>query len=399
VVRRRGTRPVNLPAAGHSDLSMDVSRRRYLGLAGTLGAAALAGCPGEGEPADDWRQFRANPRRTGHNPVGGGPESGGTVGWSRRIAQQALSGPVVADEVVYFNGAAVSAVGAGDGSRSWRAQLPFPSGITPVVGSDAVYAVSRHSAFAIDRAGGENRWTYTFGRRVANAPGFDGERVYVGFRTASDPYEAMLVALDPETGEREWRAPIGRDNVLLFTPAVEDDLVAVGKEAVFAVDAADGTERWTFDVPDARFGTPVLAGDAVYVGATTPDREGLVFGLDAADGTERWRVETGLGARSVAFDGDHVYATSDRVYALDPVDGSVAWRFDSDSFVHSPPSVAGDTVYLGGLLGDVVALSAAEGTERWRLETDGTFLSPPSIVGESAYVAGRNGVAYRVDAG
>ena len=285
---------------------MDVSRRRYLGLAGTLGAAALAGCPGEGEPADDWRQFRANPRRTGHNPVGGGPESGGTVGWSRRIAQQALSGPVVADEVVYFNGAAVSAVGAGDGSRSWRAQLPFPSGITPVVGSDAVYAVSRHSAFAIDRAGGENRWTYTFGRRVANAPGFDSERVYVGFRTASDPYEAMLVALDPETG---------------------------------------------------------------------------------------------LGARSVAFDGDHVYATSDRVYALDPVDGSVAWRFDSDSFVHSPPSVAGDTVYLGGLLGDVVALSAAEGTERWRLETDGTFLSPPSIVGESAYVAGRNGVAYRVDAG
>ncbi len=375
---------------------MPVTRRQYLGAVGTAGAVALAGCPSDTEPADDWRQFRANPRRTGHNPVGSGPESDGDVGWSATVGQQALSGPVVAEDVVYLNSAAVSALGAGNGQQTWAKQLPFPSGIPPVVGDD-VFAVSRHSVFAFDRDAGEHQWTYTFGRRVANAPGFDGERVYVGFRSASAPYDAALDAVDPATGEREWRAPVGQDNVLLFTPAIQADLVAVGKEKLFALDATDGSERWTFDTPAARFGTPVLAGNTAYVGATTPEREGIVFGLDATEGTERWRVETGLGARSIAFDGDRVYATSDQVYALDPDDGSVQWRFDSDAFVHAPPSVAGETVYLGGLFGDIVALDASDGTERWRVETDGTFLSPPSIVGESAYVTGRNGVVYRVD--
>lgn len=397
VVCRANTRPGNLGVVRPMEVTMRATRRRYLGLAGSLASVSLAGCRLPWETTDAWRQFRANARRSGHNPRATGPDTEGTVGWTVSRDGQALSGPVVADGAVYLNGPNVSALRVEDGRTAWQTRLPFPSGIAPLVGDDAVFAVSRRAAFAFDRADGQRRWNYVFGRRVANAPGFDGDTLYVGFRSARDPYEASLTAIDPATGERLWHAPVGRDNVLLFAPAIEGDLVAVGKEKVYALDATDGTERWTFDAPGVRFGTPVLAGEEAYVGATTADRTGMVFGLDATDGTERWRVETGLGAGTIGFDGDRVYATSDEVYALDPADGTVRWRHDSEAFVHSPPSVAGGTVYLGGLFGDVVALDAADGTERWRVRTDGTFLSPPSIVGESLYVAGRNGVAYRID--
>jgi outer membrane protein assembly factor BamB len=58
----------------------------------------------------------------------------------------------------------------------------------------------------------------------------------------------------------------------------------------------DGDRFWKR--PSADFGLPVLAGDTLYVGgyagsgADSGDPAGLLAALDAADGTERWSYTT-----------------------------------------------------------------------------------------------------------
>lgn len=370
-----------------------LTRRQYLGLVGATAAASVAGCTGS--PSDEWPQARAVASRTGHNPAADGPSGGGQFGWT--VQTGGLSAPVVANDRTYLNGGEAVALSAADGERRWDRPMPAASGVTPVLGENRVYIPSRFTLFALDRADGSLAWSYTRGRQITNGPGYDGRQVYVGFRARTPPFRATVSALDPADGTEHWQAEMGADNVLLFTPAVRGGLVTVGKESVYAHDAATGERQWTFDLLDVHFGTPAMGRETVYVGAATAEREGLVLALDAADGTERWRVETGLGARSIAFDGDSVYATSDQVYAIDAVDGTVRWRVGSNRFTLASPSVAGDTVYVSGVGGSFVALNPTDGTERWRFATGGVLLSAPAIVGQSAYVVTRNGVAYRID--
>lgn len=104
-----------------------------------------------------------------------------------------------------------------------------------------------------------------------------------------------------------------------------DGTVYVGgfEGPLYALNAAEGTERWRYDIRDYSF-VPTVAGDTVYV----PDSIGNIASLAAGDGSERWMAEVGeVDAKAVAVDDDAVYvgtdtSGNDNLIALDRTDGS-----------------------------------------------------------------------------
>ncbi|MFB6102972.1 MAG: PQQ-binding-like beta-propeller repeat protein [Haloplanus sp.] len=197
-------------------------------------------------------------------------------------------------------------------------------------------------------------------------------------------------------------------------PAVVDGVVyASGTNGLAAFHASDGGKKWTFapaatDTEPSRHGrvssSPAIASDTVYVGSS----DGNLYAVDVADGEERWRFETKGGVYSspaVVDDRIYVGSTDGTVYALNP-DGEEVWSAGTGRPVLSSPAVAGGTVYVGNgqggggsttVEGGVVALDATSGgARRWSFqpdvpgfEGDGPFYSTPAVSDGTVYIGNR----------
>jgi len=96
---------------------------------------------------------------------------------------------------------------------------------------------------------------------------------------------------------------------------------------VYALDAGDGTELWSFETNGGVSSSPTVADGAVFVGAHDNVQEDTnVYALDASDGTELWSFETGdeVWSSPTVVDGTVFVGSDDNsVYALDAgVEGS-----------------------------------------------------------------------------
>ncbi|MFB6147190.1 MAG: PQQ-binding-like beta-propeller repeat protein [Halobacteriaceae archaeon] len=167
---------------------------------------------------------------------------------------------------------------------------------------------------------------------------------------------------------------------------------------VYAIDAADGTERWRFDADGRVKSSPTVVGGTVYVGSDSP----AVYALDAADGTEQWRYDGGgyyVEASPTIVDHTvYVGNSGDRLVAIDAADGTERWRFTPGEGFPSAPAVTGGTVYAGCHDGNLYAVAATDGTEQWRFGTGGLVTTSPTAVDGTVYVGSDDGNLYAVDA-
>lgn len=181
---------------------------------------------------------------------------------------------------------------------------------------------------------------------------------------------------------------------VISSPLVVGDAVYVGSTdgALYAVNRADGTERWKFATQGPIASSPAAAGGVVFISSL----DGNVYGVDAATGKERWRFAT-KGERRFTAPGIHgaiprtermpdpfdvfmsspavlggtVYIGSgdQHVYALDAATGALRWSFATGDVVHSSPAVADGLVFVGSWDRNLYAIDAASGRERWRYTT------------------------------
>ena len=164
---------------------------------------------------------------------------------------------------------------------------------------------------------GEWLWTHRLDD-VPSAPTAvaDGEHVIVTSASGE------VVALDPATGEEQWRSSVS-DRVRV-APVTDGDVVVVADVAgaLAAYDVDDGRELWTAELPDALATT--VAGDVLVV--RTSD---AAQALDIDDGERLWssRVPSGLVAAAVTAVGDTVAVSSeDDTIGLAAADGRELWR-------------------------------------------------------------------------
>ncbi|MGW4030635.1 outer membrane protein assembly factor BamB family protein [Streptomyces sp. NPDC004838] len=148
---------------------------------------------------------------------------------------------------------------------------------------------------------------------------------------------------------------------------------------------ADGGAHWRpwrFRMSNDVWGTPVVAGDSLYVTSFE------VHALDVATGRRRFKTRD--VAWAMAVDGGRIHAADGpTLYALDASDGQERWRLQADAWVYSLKTDRG-TVLTGTRGGGVQAWEASNGEKLWELtgaQTD--FETPeagPALLGDTVYV-------------
>lgn len=324
------------------------SRREFLAGVGAL-AGGLAGCLARTAPigaAADERaatQFRGGLRRQGvrNTRVPTDVE----LDWRREGLNTgdhtaAKASPVLAptgDVIVPGDNGEVWAL-TPDGDRQWRAA------VEPVT------------------------------RGIHGTPAIANGAVYVG------AYDGALYAFDLDTGERYWRTSLG--DAIGSSPAYHDGRVYIAVEhsqpsgSLAAVDALDGSVRWTDDRPTNHpHSTIAIDRDAgkLVVGSN----DGVLYAWEYPELSFAWRFETDGAIKGpiATADGAAFFGSWDHnVYRVDLDTGEREWAFTADLDVMTGPAIADGVVYAGSHDQTLYAIEADTGDQRWAFSTDGMLI-------------------------
>ncbi len=213
--------------------------------------------------------------------------------------------------------------------------------------------------------------------RVALRPSGDGNRIY-----AAGP-SGNVVALDPETGSRNWWTEL--DTPLTAGPGVGEGAVAVVSRDgyVIVLDASDGSERWRANLEAESLARPLVKDETVIV--QTIDNRLEAFSI--FDGRARWSLQrttptlTVRGSSSPIAIGTSAIAGFDsgRLVAVDIATGTETWdtllsppqgRSDLDrlSDIDGEIAVVGQDLYASGYNGRLAAVAAESGQVLWNRE-------------------------------
>ena len=261
------------------------------------------------------------------------------------------------------------------------------------------------------------RWSFSLDEVSWAAPVVSDGTVYAGTDSGA------VLAVDARTGAERWRFTSGANgwSKVRALTASGDTLFAVGSVrdqtgfleqtgAIYALDAANGTPRWRFDLGEQTFSSPAVAGGAVIVGAN----DGWVVAVEASTGKEKWRKRVSLPGggwnsvrSSAAVSGETavVAAYDGTVYAFDAVDGRQLWRVAVGGYFepNSAPVVSGDTVYVASSQdqsGAVAAINLPSGELRWKYQApdqDNLWMNP--VVFGGRVIVPNQGAIYVLDAG
>jgi outer membrane protein assembly factor BamB len=357
---------------------------RRLGLM-LLGAAvlALAGCSSSD---------RAKPAAL--EPVSA--KIAGRQVWSARIGK--IDFPlVVASRGDAFHVAAgdgtVAAFDAADGRERWRTSVG--ARLSAGVGTDGRFtAVVTRDNEVVVLDNGKPTWRQSVPAPVATPPLVAGERVFV---LAVD---RSIHAFDALDGRRLWVLNRPGEALTLAQPGVlavwRDTLLAGSGPRLIAVDPLRGVVRWEAAVANPR-GTNEVERLADLVGPA--QREGDVFCMrayqtaigcvDAARAATAWTQPVG-GVQAVAGDPQYVFAAdgAGRFSARRRAGGDLVWTHERLAYRDlSGPVVAGTTVAVGDLDGQVHFMSRETGETLLRLPTDGSAVVGPLVLSGTTLLA------------
>ncbi|MEV6538602.1 serine/threonine-protein kinase [Streptomyces sp. NPDC051665] len=220
--------------------------------------------------------------------------------------------------------------------------------------------------------------------------------------------DARLRALDARTGDERWAYPIGDAAScggvpVRITPAPDGQVYVSAGTRVLSVEVASGRVRWHFEAPAVFLCPPTFApGPAVTGGGIyLADYLGTVYALDAADGRDRWRIATESRAsiEPVLVAAGHVHVGSGKgLYTLDAVTGTPKWRFQAGGDIVGTPAVAEGRIHFGSTDHLLYTLKSDDGRLRWKLATGGEITGAPVVRDGVVYACSKDRCVYALDA-
>jgi len=253
--------------------------------------------------------------------------------------------------------------------------------------------------YALGASDGALRWKFaTAGERRFTAPGIHGATP----RTESmpDPFDVFhssptvvagivyfgsgdhrVYAVDAASGVLRWSFETG--NVVHASPAVADGVVYIGSwdRNLYALNAATGALIWKFQTGDDKeiynqvgiASSAAVAAGTVFFGC----RDGHFYAVDAKTGSRKWAHDNNKGwvIASPAVERGVVYfPTSDgeRFKALDASTGATIYDISNKAVSFSSPAVAQGTVFYGSSDGWLHAVDASTGRIKAEFQTDGS---------------------------
>lgn len=100
-----------------------------------------------------------------------------------------------------------------------------------------------------------------------------------------------------------------------------------------------------------------------------PHRSGVASTTVPSKLSQAWRTEIGGDLTAVVVAGGKLFVArgdAHAVYALDAASGKPAWTFTTGARIDSPPTIAGEHVYVGCTDGSIYCLQASDGQLAWR---------------------------------
>jgi outer membrane protein assembly factor BamB len=355
---------------------------------------------------DAWPAPRADARNSGVTSAPG-PGNAPGLAWRRSLdgGPPVRSPPVARDGDLFVrDGGTLSCLDPGDGSLRWRVSGDaLGPGGAPTVAEDAVFVPGGRRVHAYDRRG-RRRWRSDRLPGTPQAVTVRDDSLFVAV-AGEDPSVVCLSAAD---GTRRWQYETAD---VFGPPAVAPARVVVADAGgdVTCLDPADGRVRWRRSTGHGGVrAAPVVDRARAYVGTTGDDAEtgGAVLAYDLRAGRREWARTSdvvAVGAAPAGGDGSlFVVDSRGTLRRLDAVDGEVTWRFSalraagSDPVEVFAPAVSNGLVYCAaadrGLR--VVETDAGEGgrpvAARFRADVRAT--SPPTVAGDALFVGTRRGL-------
>ena len=283
------------------------------------------------------------------------------------------------------------AVDVATGQIRWRYRPPLDTtyddlpgvvaGSHPATDGTSVYVPAwGASVSAISAATGATRWVWNLGRLSsdtaanvfragAGGTAVSGDTVFVTCwhwtTLRGGTSEALLVALDRDTGAELWKLLLPEKTsggAISAPPVLVSDLAILLNQdgGLFAVRRSTGQLAWKYRSPAYRYGTiaaPVVVGDTIY--ASLGDEE--LTALRAADGVVLWSVGP-LGATKDLF------ATDRRVYV--PRDGYLNIHHRASGALIATGRVRGTDgaafITSASALGDQIFITSTQGAWSFR---------------------------------
>ncbi len=207
------------------------------------------------------------------------------------------------------------------------------------------------------KADGSNyNWYHAVNGDVRSSPVIDSnDVVYFGNQSG------YFFAYNNTGSPAKWTYYLGSNLDIKCTPDLSPDeatvyFVSEDTNYLYALNTADGTFKWQFDIQGEGRSSPRVAADGtIYVGSDGGDNEGHLFAVNP-DGTQKWRYDfspsntrsrpaIGLGGTIyVGNDDNYLYAITD-----DGTQGTLKWRFQTSGDIRSDPMVHtdGTTIWFG----------------------------------------------------
>jgi outer membrane protein assembly factor BamB len=196
--------------------------------------------------------------------------------------------------------------------------------------------------------------------------------------------EGRLVAINLADESRQWA----------------ETLKAVTQSGLFGCAPTGGGGCGAGTQRVAIYGTPVVAGDLVYIAGYN----GKIYAYNISNLAMRWAYPregnlqpfvSGL----VEADGKLFIGCSDgMVYALDSTTGDKLWEFKTDEKIWGTPAIDGDTLYIGSFDKKLYALNVADGKKKWEFVTEGAIISTPLVYNGTIYIGSFDRNLYAVNA-
>lgn len=369
-----------------------MNRRQFLVATGAA-LSVLSGCSSRvdrslpTDPTGTWRHRGHDAHNTHRTDVA--IPAHGSVAWTAGDVGDAA--PLIADGVVYTAAGTVSALDARTGETVWEHALSTDVSATPALSDSTLLVPTADHLLALDSDDGSLQWSVTPAQAAGTAV-----TASAGLVTVPMP-DRGIVAYDTDRGERRWRdatlgsrQPAIADGVVYTTGYREDGNTA----CLRALDAADGSRRWTADLdhPDT---PPVVTDTGVLVGAG-----GTLVAFDRSTGRRR-RVLGTFGERirePLAVDDGAAFVTADdsAIVAVSLADGTRRWRVDAGVMAGTGVSVGREgavapvTSLPNGKTVGIVALDTTDGAVRWDHPIEGfdaAVSTVPALADEAVYYA------------
>jgi outer membrane protein assembly factor BamB len=357
-----------------------------------------------GNSSYEWSTLQYDGGRTGYTESPA-PNSNQTF-WKFQTGGPIKSSPVVASGMVFVSSTDgyLYAVNVTTGAKIWDFWIGKNAN-SPTVAHGKVFITSASgTAYAINMYSGLEVWSKSLGESAGfGAPLIIGTRVFVnGNHTVFALNEAVGVSLfDMEMPHANGIAPLGYDNT--YGNGLIVSVVLRGTDiGLDAFEVREGTGRfWVTVAPssveEVRSGVTIGAGEMFAV-ISGFNGSSTVCGLNDL-GMRIWeRLLDGATEASAAFAYNTIYVpTGNRVYALDPENGTVKWSRPLDGeYSVSSPAIADGKVYFGLDNSYVYALDAFTGDNIWNYKTDGAVESSPAVSDGLLFVGSNDGNLYAI---